>query len=142
MAKSKINYDIEPTSFKVIKGVGVALVLAVVAWLVLSRDTSRPARQADLIGNWTQKHGSSTGYLEIKDDGTYVTHIEGEYASHLQFTDFAKKGLWSFKDNVFVAGDEKGITIKSFNVACINEGKKLKFNQVDYNYSTEFERKN
>ena len=37
---------------------------------------------------------SALGYLEINDDGTYLTHIEGEYASRLQFNDFAKKGLW------------------------------------------------
>src|SRR4051795_10170171 len=135
-SKKKINYDIEPMSFKIIKGLGVALVLGFVIWLIASRDTSRAATHQDLIGTWTQQKGSSTGILEISDDGSYTTRVEGEYAAHLQFTDFAKRGHWTWQNNVFVVGDDQGVTIKSFNAKCVNNGKKLRLEQVDYNYFT------
>jgi hypothetical protein len=141
MAKSKINYDIEPTSVKVVKGIGVLLVIGCVAWFVLHQDTSSPASRQDLIGTWKMKDGSTTGYLEIHDDGTYSTRLDGPYAAHRQFLDFANgSGRWTWQNDQFVVGDGQGVTLKSFTAKNINHGKKLRLDQVDYNYYVEFER--
>lgn len=141
MLSNEKKYDIEPKSVKVIKGIGVALCFAFVLWLFLSRDTSSPASRNDVIGTWTLQRGSSTGVVEINNDGTYASHVEGPNAAHQEFLDFSKHGTWSWQNGVLVVGDDKGVTLRSFNAKCVNHGGKLRLDQVDYNYYVEFERK-
>src|SRR5438034_11634354 len=136
----KINYDIEPVSFKIMKVLGVLAVIGLLVWWLWPEGWHQ-AESDEMDGTWNVVSGviDTKGTLEIKN-WEYKTHVETQGGGGLRFANLASSGKYIQQGDDYVFTDNGGVALNTFHVTITGNKKTMHFEERSKHFMIEFKR--